>query len=229
MPSAPRVTADRSLSGRSRATRPGRRAQVCYPKTQVRSRTPSEGHGRCLRCLMKEALCVCEQLPSLANRTELLILRHVKEAPKSTNSARWAALMLERCSVVDIEGREDPAYALAEGADCLLFPEGDGSRPFVGVPRKLVVLDGTWRQTRRMLRASPALQALPRLTVSGPSRFAVRQVPEGGLSTLEAIACAIEALEGPEPAAALREGHRALYEGVLRARGRIRRAPPPCV
>ena len=175
---------------------------------------------------MKEPLCVCAKLPSLENRTEVLILRHVKEAPKSTNSARWAALMLKRCAVVDIEGREDPAFELAADADCLLFPAEEESTRFEGVPKKLVVLDGTWRQTRRMLRASPALQRLPRLTVSAPSRFAVRQVPEGGLSTLEAIACAIEQLEGPGPAASLREGHRALYEGVLRARGRIRKPPP---
>jgi DTW domain-containing protein YfiP len=63
----------------------------------------------------------------------------------------------------------------------------------------LVLLDGTWEQARKMWRASPALHLLPRLrlSVEGPSEYVVRSQPAAGcLSTLEAAAHALAALEG---------------------------------
>lgn len=64
---------------------------------------------------------------------------------------------------------------------------------------RLVLLDGTWRQTRQMLRHNPLLQLLPRwaLPAPPPSRYAIRraQRPEQR-STLEAACLALAALQG---------------------------------
>jgi DTW domain-containing protein YfiP len=67
---------------------------------------------------------------------------------------------------------------------------------------RLVLLDGTWRKTRKLLHANPLLQALPRwpLPAPPPSRYTIRRAQRPGQrSTLEAACLALGHLEG-EPA-----------------------------
>jgi DTW domain-containing protein YfiP len=68
--------------------------------------------------------------------------------------------------------------------------------------RLLIVLDGTWRQSRQMLRAQPALAQLPRVAVPAEllaahgQRYRVRKAHQAGqLSTLEAVALALGHIE----------------------------------
>lgn len=64
---------------------------------------------------------------------------------------------------------------------------------------RLVVLDGTWRKSRKMLYRNPLLQQLPRLALTDmpASRYRIRkaQLPDQ-LSTLEATCAALAQLEG---------------------------------
>ena len=62
----------------------------------------------------------------------------------------------------------------------------------------LVVLDGTWRKSRKMLQRNPLLQALPRLSLTplAPSRYSVRKAHQPHQrSTLEAACAALAQLE----------------------------------
>ena len=62
----------------------------------------------------------------------------------------------------------------------------------------LVVLDGTWRKSRKMLQRNPLLQALPRLSLKplAPSRYSVRKAHQPHQrSTLEAACAALAQLE----------------------------------
>lgn len=64
---------------------------------------------------------------------------------------------------------------------------------------RLVVLDGTWRKSRKMLHLNPLLQQLPRLSLQGtaPSRYTIRKAHAADqLSTLEATCAALAQLEG---------------------------------
>ncbi len=64
---------------------------------------------------------------------------------------------------------------------------------------RLVVLDGTWRKSRKMLYLNPLLQQLPRLTLQGmpASRYRIRTAHKPDqLSTLEASCAALAQLEG---------------------------------
>jgi DTW domain-containing protein len=64
---------------------------------------------------------------------------------------------------------------------------------------RLVVLDATWRKSRKMLHQSPALQRLPRLALEEVPvpRYAIRKAHKPGqLSTLEATCAALAQLEG---------------------------------
>ena len=67
---------------------------------------------------------------------------------------------------------------------------------------RLVVLDGTWRKSRKMLYLNPALQALPRLALQGmpESHYRIRKAhAPDQLSTLEAAAYALMRLDGGQP------------------------------
>lgn len=64
---------------------------------------------------------------------------------------------------------------------------------------RLIVLDGTWRKSRKMLHLNPLLQQLPRLSLQGvrASQYLIRKAHRPGqLSTLEATCAALAQLEG---------------------------------
>lgn len=66
--------------------------------------------------------------------------------------------------------------------------------------RSLVVIDGTWRQANAILREHPALLSLPRLalTTINQSAYRLRKSPRAdGLSTIEAVALALDILDAP--------------------------------
>ena len=70
--------------------------------------------------------------------------------------------------------------------------------PTCGARVCLVVLDGTWRKSRKMLQRNPLLQALPRLSLQplAPSRYSVRKAHQPHQrSTLEAACAALAQLE----------------------------------
>lgn len=106
------------------------------------------------------------------------------------------------------------AMLYAEGkTPILLYPHtpGDQSR---GMPAplapnaeafadvaavRLVVLDGTWRKSRKMLYQNPLLQALPRLQLTGmaESHYLIRKAhAPDQLSTLEATCHALGQIHG---------------------------------
>lgn len=189
----------------------------------MRSRTTPELRGRCPRCWLVSAWCLCDTLPSVDNRTHILILRHTKERWKTTNTARIAALALRRCTIVEYgcEGQPfDPAL-LAGPETWVLFPDSAPPRA-APTARTLVVLDGTWGQARQMSHRVPGLSALPRLSLPPPVRAPqrLRQPPHpDGMATLEAIAAALAWLEGPETAAPLDALFDRHVRGALGARG----------
>ncbi len=193
----------------------------------MRSRPAPDGSGRCPRCALQLRVCACPLLVPLGIRTRFAVLRHVREAKKSSNTARWAALLVPGCELVRWSGRPDAAQLRDFGApgDWLLFPSESplASPALTGPPpERVLVLDGTWRQVRRMLRALPALQALPRLSVAPrPGRLRLRAAPSPThLSTLEAISGAVAHLESEALAGTLDRWHRELVTRALSARGR---------
>lgn len=73
-----------------------------------------------------------------------------------------------------------------------------GPRATAAKPIRLIVLDGTWRKSRKMLYCNPALQALPRFSLRDlpPSHYRLRKAHRPDqLSTLEAVCHALAQLE----------------------------------
>lgn len=163
--------------------------------------------AKCPRCLLQQRVCLCAEVPTIATRTRIVIVRHHLERFRSSNSGRLAHLALPNSEILEHGGSGGPAVLGARPGAWLLFPEGE---PMHAVPepppRELIVLDATWSQARRMYRKLAALRGVPilRLPDDPMPRARLRESPgPGRVSTIEAIARALRLLEGEEPAAAL--------------------------
>ncbi len=160
----------------------------------------------CPRCFLDDGLCLCAEIPRVETRTAFLILRHVNEARRRTNSGRIAALAMPKCEIVDNRERRDMTGFEPPPGSWLLFPGGDTAAKDAAPPATVIVLDGTWREAKRLFLRTPALHRLPRVPIlpAAPADH-LRRPPPGGLATLEAIACAVQSLDGDAPARALHE------------------------
>jgi DTW domain-containing protein YfiP len=188
------------------------------------SAAADDGDGltdRCPRCLLQRRVCLCAEVPVVATRTRIVIVRHHLERWRSSNSGRLAHLAMPNSEVVDHGGELGLAVLPPLEGGCLLFPQGEPVRVPDPVPRTLVVLDATWSQARRMYRKLEGLRGLPvwRLPEAPPAAR-MREAPSPDrVSTLEAIAHALRALEGDDVAAPL-ERLFALAVDRARATGR---------
>jgi DTW domain-containing protein YfiP len=162
---------------------------------------------KCVRCLLQQRVCLCDEVPTIATRTRIVIVRHHLERFRSSNSGRLAHLALPNSEIIDHGGSGGPAELGTRNGAWLLFPEGDPVHAAPEPPpQSLIVLDATWSQARRMYRKLSALRGLPilRLPDEPMPRARLRESPgPGRVSTIEAIARALRLLEGDEPAAAL--------------------------
>ena len=176
----------------------------------------------CATCLRPQRTCICRWIAPLASHIELLILQHPLEVANAKGSARLLHLCLPGSVLVAGEAFDGAALhaLLHEGGrtPLLLYPEGDAPAPDPAIadtaatvatvataaPRsalRLVVLDGTWRKSRKMLYLNPQLQSLPRLALQAmpQSHYRIRKAhAPDQLSTLEAAAYALQRLGASE-------------------------------
>ena len=159
----------------------------------------------CARCLRPAEFCVCAGLVPAPSRTRVVLLQHPREARLAICSAWLTRLALENAELhrgVSFEDVPRVRELSRLPGSALLFP-GAGSTParvLAGRPPPvLFAVDGTWHQAEKMLRLSPSVAALPRVSVDAgrPSGYAgLRAEPgEVHLSTLEAVALALGDLE----------------------------------
>ena len=191
----------------------------------MRSATPRDFLGHCPRCTLQLEICVCGVLPRVVARTEVVLIRHVTELLLTSNTGRFAALSLPNSRVLGYGGGEafDASPLSGEGT-ALLYCSGP-PRPLAFVPTRLIVLDGSFRQARRMYKRVPELRDLPELTLPAPQVTPTRlrkPTQPDGMSTIEAIAAALAQLEGEEVAAPLWALHAELVRRADVMRGRKR-------
>jgi DTW domain-containing protein len=130
------------------------------------------------------------------------------EVHQAKGSARLLHLSLPGSRLITGESF-DPAVLqelLDEGKliNLLLYPGNAPDAESATVPTdaariRLVVLDGTWRKSRKMLHLNPALSQLPRLALQAPppSHYLIRKAHRPDqLSTLEATCLALQQLQG---------------------------------
>ncbi|MFO0645776.1 MAG: tRNA-uridine aminocarboxypropyltransferase [Polyangiales bacterium] len=172
-----------------------------------RGRSVIDPRASCARCLRPVKLCWCEHLTTLDTKTRVVLLQHPKERDLAIGTARMATLCLPNSELhVGVEWSGSAALNRAlsdpERPAALLYP-GPGAIDVLehppGRPITLVVIDGTWWQTRNVLKKNPALAALPRYAFRppSPSDYRIRREPHAAcVSTIEALTYVLGALEG---------------------------------
>jgi DTW domain-containing protein YfiP len=176
---------------------------------------------QCDRCLRPQSSCICHWICALTPATEVLVLQHPLEVHQAKGSGRLLHLSLAGSRLVvgeqfDAQSLQDLLFAPWDQAGMavqtlLLYPAtgpaAEADRAALTLAdasaaagrRRLVILDATWRKSRKMLYGNPGLQQLPRLALQQPpaSHYRIRKAhrPEQ-LSTLEATCHALAQLEG---------------------------------
>ena len=179
--------------------------------------TSSLQRPHCAVCLRPATACICQWIRPTANTTEVLILQHPLEVDHAKNSARLLHLSLASSSIAVGEAFDAQQLQVTSAVPkytVLLYPP-TAETAFGGPPPspdpqrlqdlqhlRLVVLDATWRKSRKMLHLSPMLQQLPRLSLDNvpASAYLIRKAHKPGqLSTLEACCAALAQLEADAP------------------------------
>ena len=165
----------------------------------------------CPTCLKPQATCLCRWITPLIPAMEVVILQHPLEVHHAKGSARLLHLSMAGSRMVTGEVfAESALQALINGENeterkraVLLYPDtaeekslGLATPPAFNAEwlmrpaeLRLIILDGTWRKSRKMLYQNPLLQQLPRLALrdTAPSRYLIRKAhAPNQLSTLEA-------------------------------------------
>lgn len=168
------------------------------------SAAPAAHREECYTCRRPKKNCLCGSAKPFSTRTHFVILMHTKEAHKQrTGTARLARLCLTNAELIigtDFT-RNDRVNALIQDPACrpfVLYP-GPEAASFKtlgkdalpeGKTLLVFVIDGTWRGAQRVLRKSPNVRALPRLSFAGSyiSQFKIKKQPLAHcVSTIEAI------------------------------------------
>jgi DTW domain-containing protein YfiP len=178
-----------------------------------RAKQKFERAAVCEKCFRPREACICGAVSPFDNRLAVVILQHPQEQLKALNSARLAHLLLKNSRI--FVGLSWPNFKKVAGEReqpsqwgvLYLKPElHAGAAPFSIVNRKkqpvsdasflrgIVAIDGSWKQAKTLWWRNPWLLRLNRISLN-PGHPSLRpQVKSEGLSTIEAIAFALECL-----------------------------------
>lgn len=187
---------------------------------------PDTKRPSCAICRRPSSACICQWITPISHVVEVVVLQHPLEVANAKGSARLLCLSLAHSRLITGEqfDRQElqalltaPLQPQAEAGSpkqaILLYPDTpDGHALHLPEPPalttallrnpsklRLIVLDGTWRKSRKMLYLNPLLQQLPRLSLrdTPPSHYLIRKAHRPDqLSTLEATCAALMQLEG---------------------------------
>lgn len=183
---------------------------------------PQNQRAICPSCLRASVACICQWIYRLQPKLEVIILQHPLEVREAKGSARLLHLSLANSQLHIGEVFPEAFLAPLLQQACLLYPAdaqpGAAKQLAWDAPEqtqacsftRLIVLDGTWRKSRKMLYANPALQTLPRLSLQNMpiGQYRIRKAHKPGqLSTLEAVCHAL----------AMHEANPQKYLGLMQA------------
>lgn len=178
----------------------------------------------CARCLRPQRTCICQWVTPLEHDIEVLFLQHPLEVGNAKSTARLLHMSLPHSRLVVGETFSEqelqallhapfdsPDEGHAPGktvCPLLLYPENAEEQALIAplavekikaeTRIRLIVIDATWRKSRKMLYLNPLLQQLPRLPLRDPppSHYRIRKAHKADqLSSFEATCYALMQLE----------------------------------
>lgn len=186
---------------------------------------------RCHTCCRPMRTCLCALTVPVATATEVVIWQHPSEQDHPKGSARLLHLCLPNSRIVVGEQITPAALDIDPLRCALLYPSAGGEAArrrggeaarAAGSVDQLLLLDGTWRKSRRMYYLNPWLQDLPRLSLAAvESAYRVRRAEQRyQLSTFEAAVLALQTLEPGTATAPLERVFSGFVQQLLRFRPR---------
>ena len=162
----------------------------------------------CALCRRAHSTCICNWVRPQSTAVEVVILQHPLEITETKGTGRLLHLSLSGSRLITGETLNDDTIGFINDPrrrSILLYPEESNYinvsqqrrlEPLSAKPNdlRLIVLDATWRKSRKMLHLNPCLQTLPRLSLDDPpaSRYTIRKARHSHqLSTLEATCYAL--------------------------------------
>ena len=185
----------------------------------------------CNACGLLLSDCICPDLQPVDPGVEIRLLIHNTEFFRQSNTGRLAHLLLKGSQIVPYGAREQPldpeGLAPAGRSGFLLYPgphaEVASEETLKNIQDPfLVVLDGSWSQTRNMYQRNPVLHGLRKLSLPpGPAAVWTQRRPPGPnqYCTLEALILLMDALGKSELSPALWQALKLAQARLLRQRG----------
>ncbi|MCB2288939.1 DTW domain-containing protein [Clostridium sp. CS001] len=162
----------------------------------------------CDKCGLPKINCICHKAPEVNTNAKIWILSTEKEFYRPSNTARLLKLINPNSTEIFLWERTKKSEKLIENINnekyepYLLFPIEDDNEQHrkveyenTGKIPAFILIDGTWKEARKILRKSDYLNNLPRISLEPnfKSQYDLRRGAEqGNLCTIEA---AIEVLK----------------------------------
>ncbi|MBQ4862884.1 DTW domain-containing protein [Pseudoalteromonas sp. MMG013] len=155
--------------------------------------------SQCSNCTYPTTTCVCKYLQDpIKNRTRIIILQHPDEADLAKNTVRLLNLQLDNIEIFVGESNQDFAQLQTQLnlSSCALLYPGKESIAVEDIPQSgieidtLLVIDGTWKKTNKILALNSWLHALKFVSFKQlpKNQYSIRKAEQSySLSTLEAV------------------------------------------
>lgn len=154
----------------------------------------------CNKCGLPTLTCICSQVRPITTKSKFWILASEREFYRPSSTGRLLKLINPDSTEIFLWERTSPPIALLEninnfkGNTFLLFPAEDESltnRTVENLNQEnaFILIDGTWKESRKIVRKSNYLKNLPIVSISSDheSNFILRRGRvEGTLCTIEA-------------------------------------------
>jgi DTW domain-containing protein len=189
---------------------------------------------RCERCLLGENFCICAQISPVNSTVDWLVLMHPDEVLKPTNTGRLLADLFPRNTwvfewsrTVAPEGLltllQDPqryVVMVFPAESCVPLCTVQSQANVSNLRLTLILLDGTWKQARKMCSRTPWLSHLQAIELPPQAtQYGLRKtVHEGSLSTAEAAIGLLQHLD-PPAAQSLQSVFVLFNQGYMLSRG----------
>ncbi|WP_432472263.1 tRNA-uridine aminocarboxypropyltransferase [Amphritea sp. HPY] len=162
---------------------------------------------RCENCMLQKQSCICALKSQIQAKAQFCLLSHPYELYKPTNTGRLIVDSIAGTRVFRWHRTDpDPDFIRLINDPAIdpyiVFPAAADYQQrmtsFVDKERRqplFIILDGTWRQARRIFRLSRYLDHLPVIELNDPgcSSYCLRKaVDEGRLCTVEVAAALLE-------------------------------------
>lgn len=188
--------------------------------------------NRCPACMLKSHICVCQKLSDLSLSSsscafDVVVLMNHREQFRASNTAKIIEKVLNARIYIDgvdsdledlvllIQERKEAALVLFPSEDATTWSEVEQRMKKISTTKPLIiVLDGTWRQARRLNKKIPDDIPRVKITPQTLSQFLCRrQTQADRVCTVEALALLMTEMEEETAASHLEQGLKLVVEG----------------